>query len=95
MRDKIYTYIQDKHADERKPDQTREQFIYKTRKKAFGPFKEAIWNIPETLREKMSEEFERKFDLLFKKLNVHDTLEMVKKYAITADVRRPLPSILL
>ena len=43
----------------------------------------------------MSEEFERKFDLLFKKLNVHDTLEMVKKYAITADVRRPLPSILL
>jgi len=95
LRDKIYTYIQDKHADESKPDQTREQFIYKTRKKAFGPFKEAIWNIPEDLREKMNEEFERKFDLLFEKLNVHDTLEMVKKYALTADIRRPLPSILL
>ena len=95
LRDKIYAYIQDKHADERKPDQTREQFIYKTRKMALGPFKEAIWNIPGELREKISEELETKFDLLFKNLNVHDTLEMVKKYAITADIRRPLPGILL
>jgi fructose/tagatose bisphosphate aldolase len=95
LRDKIYAYIQDKHANEREPDQTREQFIYKTRKKALGPFKEAIWNIPEELREKIGKELERKFDLLFKKLNVHDTLDMVKKYAITADMRRPVPSILL
>lgn len=94
LRDKIYAYIQETYASERKPDETREQFIYKTRKKALGPFKEAIWHIPEELREKIGEELERKFDLLFKKLKVHDTLEMVKKYAITADIRRPLPSIL-
>lgn len=94
LRDKIYAYIQETYASERKPDETREQFIYKTRKKALGPFKEALWHIPEELREKIGEELERKFDLLFKKLKVHDTLEMVKKYAITADIRRPLPSIL-
>jgi fructose/tagatose bisphosphate aldolase len=95
LRDKIYSYIQDRYANEREPDQTPEQFIYKTRKKALGPFKGALWNIPEELREKISEELETKFDLLFKKLNVHDTLEMVKKYAITADIRRPVPSLLL
>jgi hypothetical protein len=32
-------------ADERKPGETDEQFLYKTRKKAFGPFKEALWSI--------------------------------------------------
>jgi hypothetical protein len=95
LRDKIYSYIQDRYANEREPDQTPEQFIYKTRKKALGPFKGALWNIPKELREKISEELEIKFDLLFKKLNVHDTLEMVKKYAITADIRRPVPSLLL
>ena len=95
LRDKMYAYIQDRHANEREPGQTREQFIYKTRKKALGPFKEAIWNIPEERREKIGEELERKFDLLFKKLNVHDTLEMVRKYATTADIKRPVPSILL
>lgn len=95
LRDEIYSYIQVKHADEWKPDQTREQFIYKTRKKGFGPFKEALWSIPEDLRGKIGEELETKFDLLFKKLNVHDTLEMVRKYAITADMRRPLPGILV
>ena len=95
LRDEIYVSIQEKQADEWKPDQTREQFIYKTRKKGFGPFKEALWNIPEDLRGKIGEELETKFDLLFKKLNVHDTLEMVRKYAITADMRRPLPGILV
>jgi fructose/tagatose bisphosphate aldolase len=94
LRDEIYAYIEEKHADERKPDQTREQFIYKTRKKALGPFKETMWTMPEELREKVSGELEGKFDLLFEKLNVHDTLETVKKYAITADIKRPFPSIL-
>ena len=32
-------------ADERKPGETEEQFLYKTRKKALGPFKEALWSI--------------------------------------------------
>ncbi len=94
LRDEIYAYIQDKHAEEREAGQTREQFIYKTRKRALGPFKEALWKIPEEIREKIGGELERKFDLLFKKLNVHDTLEIVQKYAITADFRRSLPGIL-
>ena len=95
LRDKIYAYIQDKHASDRKSDQTYEQFMYKTRKKGFGPFKKAIWDIPEKDREKISEALETKFDLLFKKLNIHDTLEVVKENAITTDIKRNLPNILL
>src|SRR5207237_9402814 len=32
-------------ADERKPDQTDEQFVYTTRKKAIGPFKRELWDL--------------------------------------------------
>ena len=95
LRDEIYAYLQDKHASDRKSDQTNEQFIYKTRKKGFGPFKKAIWDIPEENREKISKSLETKFDLLFKKLNIHDTLEVAKKNAITTDTKRSLPNILL
>ena len=33
-------------ADERKPSETDEQFIYKTRKKALGPYKRQLWELP-------------------------------------------------
>lgn len=94
LRDKIYAYLQDKHANEREPGQTQEQFIYKTRKRGFGPFKEAMWNMLEEIKEKISEELEARFDLLFKKLKTHDSLEIVKKYAITAHIKRPIPAII-
>ena len=33
-------------ADERKDGETEEQFLYKTRKKAIGPFKRRLWELP-------------------------------------------------
>ena len=33
-------------ADERKPDQTDTQFVYSSRKKAIGPFKRQLWDLP-------------------------------------------------
>ena len=33
-------------ADERKDGETDEQFLYKTRKKAIGPFKRQLWTLP-------------------------------------------------
>ncbi len=33
-------------ADERKTDQTDQQFVYTTRKKAIGPFKRQLWDLP-------------------------------------------------
>jgi hypothetical protein len=95
LRDKIYAHIENKHADEKKSGQTEEQFMYKTRKKAFGPFKEAIWNMPEEARERISDALEAKFDLLFEKLNVHDTLEIIKKFALTTETKTPLSDILI
>src|SRR5215210_1978216 len=39
MREEIYDWLRTNAADERKPKDSDEQFFYKTRKKALGPFK--------------------------------------------------------
>ena len=41
--------------DERKPTDTEEQFIYKTRKKALGAFKRELWELPEANRAEIRE----------------------------------------
>src|SRR4029077_20671886 len=43
----IDAWLREHTADERKPDQTEEQFLYTTRKKAIGPFKRRLWDLPE------------------------------------------------
>ncbi len=76
----IYDHLGRKYAEEKKEGQTDEQFNYKTRKKAFGDFKKEIWNIPEENLEAIGRELENRFSLLFHKLNVVETVDLVKKH---------------
>jgi len=76
----IHEGLAQKYADERKEGETDEQFYYKTRKKAFGDFKKELWSIPEKIQETFGEALEERFALLFHKLNVINTFDLVKKY---------------
>jgi fructose/tagatose bisphosphate aldolase len=80
LKKEVYRYLTDKLSGERKEGMTEEQFIYKTRKKGLGPFKEKFWNIPEENRAHIGRELEERFDLLFKKLNAIDTEGHIKKW---------------
>src|SRR5205814_6594035 len=42
---KIEGWCRTEAADERKPGQNDEQFLYTTRKKAIGPFKRQLWDL--------------------------------------------------
>src|SRR3990172_8386819 len=44
--EEIYSHLREKCADEKKQGESDEQFIYKPRKKGFGPFKERFWPLP-------------------------------------------------
>ena len=81
LKQEIYKYLHENMAKEKKEGETDEQFIYKTRKKAFGPFKEKFWNLPLSAREGIGKELEERFDLLFKKLKANDTYNQVAKLA--------------
>jgi len=79
FRSMIYEYLKKQFASEWKEGQTEEQFIYSTRKKGFGPFKKEWWSLPEEVKEPIMQELEQKFELLFTKLKVINTTEIVRK----------------
>jgi fructose/tagatose bisphosphate aldolase len=80
LRQTIYRWLTDNAADERKPGESPEQFLYKSRKKAIGPFKAAFWNLPVGAREAIGESLEEKFHFFFEKLRVETTRDMIGKY---------------
>lgn len=80
LKDKIYGWIKNSLASERKSDQTDEQFIYSSRKKALGQFKKDIMGLPPQVRERIAKEVEAKFEFLFEKLNNVNNKEVVSKY---------------
>jgi fructose/tagatose bisphosphate aldolase len=80
LRVKIYDWLKVNAASERKEGESEEQFIYKTRKKALGPFKKDIMGLPKETRYAIASEIEEKFDFLFKQLNAVNNKELVDKY---------------
>ncbi len=94
LKEEIYEYLRKNFADERKPVDTDEQFIYKTRKKAFGPFKRKLWELPADVRSRIGDDLERKFAFLFEKLNVQRTTDLVKKTVPLVAVAPPIPAAL-
>ncbi len=81
-------------ADERKDGETEEQFLYKTRKKAIGPFKRQLWTLPDEATAEIGGNLRRKFDLLFDELGIAGTREIVERHVTAAAVSRPLPTSL-
>jgi hypothetical protein len=67
-------------ANEAKSGETQEQFLYKTRKKALGPFKKEIMALSKATREAIASEVEKKFEFLFKQLNAVGKRDLVDKY---------------
>ena len=78
-------------ADERKDGETDEQFLYKTRKKAIGPFKRNLWTLPEAAADQIAANLRAKFGLLFDELGIAGTRAEVERFVTRVPVRQPLP----
>ncbi len=76
-------------ANERKPDQTDQQFVYTTRKKAIGPFKRGLWDL--ATKDEILAAQRRKIAFLFTELGVNGSREMIAAYIRPVAVHRPLP----
>jgi fructose/tagatose bisphosphate aldolase len=80
LKKRIYEWLKINAANEAKQGETEEQFYYKTRKKALGPFKKEIMGLPQETRDAIAAEIENKFDFLFKQLNAVNKKDLVDKY---------------
>src|SRR3972149_1290503 len=69
LKKRIYEWLRVNAASEAKKGETEGQFLYKTRKKALGPFKKEIMGLPQKTRDAIAAEIENKFDFIFKQLN--------------------------
>jgi hypothetical protein len=76
----MYTWVRANATEERKPKDTEEQFIYKARKKAIGPFKQKMWSLPEEARRAIGQSLEDQFTFLMTKLKINDTAATVAKF---------------
>ncbi|MBS1251434.1 MAG: hypothetical protein MAG451_00467 [Anaerolineales bacterium] len=88
LREKSYAHIKEHRADEWKEGQTEDQFIYKTRKKAFGGVKEDWWGLSADVLQQIGAALEDKFAFLFEQLNVTDTREMVDEIIDAPEIHK-------
>jgi tRNA sulfurtransferase ThiI len=86
LREEMYAWTREHAAEERKPKDTEEQFIYKARKKAIGPFKKQLWNLPWGVRDQVGRALEDQFAFLMTKLKVGDTTAVVRKFVKAPDM---------
>ncbi len=70
LKEKMYNYIKTELIEDKKEDQTEEQFIYKNRKKVFGPHKQECWDMDEEIKRKVMLDLKEKFIFIFKQLNI-------------------------
>lgn len=94
LKEKIYDHLKTNLRNEWKEKDTEEQFIYKTRKKGFGPFKPALWNLPSETRKGICTELQRQFAFLFDKLKVNHSRSLLDKYLQPVDVPLNMPATL-
>ena len=92
LRKEIYEWLNVNAKDERKGSDSDEQFFYKTRKKAIGPFKKRLWALPADVRAKLGATYDTKFQFLFTQLGIANTGDIVTKFVNAKEIRRPMPS---
>ena len=92
LKDEIHDWLRTNAADERKDGQTEEQFLYTTRKKAIGPFKRQLWELP--TKDEILASQASKLAFLFTELRVNGSLEMVERYIRPVPLTRPIPDAL-
>jgi fructose/tagatose bisphosphate aldolase len=94
LRARIYDYLKADLKDEWKEKDTEEQFIYKIRKKGFGPFKMELWHLPSDVRDEICADLERQFAFLFDKLKVSGTRPLLDQFIKPVDVPLKMPTAL-
>jgi len=91
LRQEMYEWLKVNAASERKPSDTEAQFLYKTRKKAVGPFKKYFWTLPEESLKAIGESLEKQFSFLFDQLNIKGTREVIGRLVKAPEIHQPEP----
>jgi fructose/tagatose bisphosphate aldolase len=94
LKEEVRKWCFDTLAAERSADDSDEQFVYKARKKMWGPFKQQVWNLPKESQEGIGQILQDKFEFLMDQLNATNTTDLVAKYVNPVPIDKPMPESL-
>ena len=77
---RIKPWLKENAQSDFKPGDSDEQFYYKARKKAIGPFKREFWSLAEDVKSAIVADLEKTFGFLFEQLNVNGTMGLVNQF---------------
>jgi fructose/tagatose bisphosphate aldolase len=80
LRARMYRWLDANAQSERKAGDSDEQFYYKARKKAIGPFKRELWALPAAVRGAIAGDLEATFGFLFDQLRIGGTADLVRRH---------------
>ena len=86
LKAEMYVWLQEHAKEERKAKDTDEQFIYKARKKAIGPFKRQLWSLDGARRAAIGASLEERFTRLMTLLKINGTAAAVKTFVAVPQV---------
>jgi fructose/tagatose bisphosphate aldolase len=86
LKEEMYAWTRAHASEERKPNDTEQQFLYKARKKAIGPFKRQLWSLEAAARDAIGATLQERFAFLMKKLNIGGTAEAAKQFVTVAKI---------
>jgi fructose/tagatose bisphosphate aldolase len=94
LKQNAYAWIKENLANEWVSGDTEEQFIYKSRKKIWGPFKEQVWTLPEATRAEIRGQLEGKLEFLYEQLGVLDSKPLVDRFIEAPKISKTKPQAL-
>lgn len=79
LREEIYRWIETNLQKENQPGWTKDQFIYKARKKALGSFKKQLWELSDADKQPILKVLETSFRSHFEKLQTFETRHILNQ----------------
>jgi fructose/tagatose bisphosphate aldolase len=86
LKAEMYAWVRKNAQDERKSTDTEEQFLYKSRKKAIGPFKRQMWGLDDERRRAIGQTLEEQFSFLMRQLKIGGTADAVAKFVTVTPI---------
>ena len=88
-----YDYVRTELKSEWKEGKTEDQFLYSSRKKAIGPFKQQWWDVDSDVKSNLGDILQDQFEFLFTRLNVTGTKQFAQQVTTVLKQHRPRPLI--
>lgn len=80
LKEEMLNWVTQNCRSDMKPEWNEQQFLYKTRKKALGPFKRQLWELSDVEKQPIIQALERQLTDLFENLKVVNTKDIVAPY---------------